>query len=97
MVYNVGTITLIVGIALLIYFHGFNKFLSWHVGFLIGVILLIILVCWKWISDLLFLLFEDDNTYNDYKNELKGENKPKPEKDWLMLFHKRIREKCRKK
>ncbi len=94
LVYNIGSIILIAGIALLIYFHYFNKVIWWHIGILI---IIIIILCYKWISDILFLLFKNEETYNDYKEELQGEKLPEPAKDWLTCFHKWIRKTCHKK
>jgi hypothetical protein len=82
--YNLGVIVLFLGIACYICLH-------YHIGASITIYSLAIIATSKWIYDILFLLFINDNDYQDYRKELLGERIPKKQKDFLIRIHLFIR------
>ncbi|MGC8594747.1 MAG: SET domain-containing protein-lysine N-methyltransferase [Candidatus Kryptoniota bacterium] len=86
--YNIGAISMFLGIALYIPLH-------YHLGpcCIIAFLIIAMAVSWKWIKDIGYLLFKGNEEYEEYKRELLGEKAPEQDRDCLMKIHSRLR-KC---
>ncbi|HVN93064.1 MAG TPA: hypothetical protein VMT38_05185 [Terracidiphilus sp.] len=77
--YNIGTIAMIFGIATYIVLHYRPP---WAI--FVVVLTLALTASWKWLLDTKYLLFQADDEYREYREELLGKREPEHDPDWLM-------------
>ncbi len=84
--YNAGTVSMFFGITTYIGLH-------YHVRLTVFVAILAIAsaTSWKWLQDSCFLLFINEESYEEYRQELLGNREPEEDRDWLMTLHGFIR------
>jgi hypothetical protein len=77
--YNLGTALMFFGIAEYIALH-YRP--AWAIFFVIQI--LAISASWKWLHDILYLLFQGEAEFEAYREELLGTRQPEKDPDWLM-------------
>ena len=84
--YNFGTVAMFFGIATYIGLH-------YHVRLaaLLAFLAVAFVTSWKWLKDSCFLLFKNEGSYDEYRQELLGNRAPEKNSDWLMMLHGFIR------
>jgi hypothetical protein len=84
--YNAGTVAMFFGIAMYIGLH-------YHVSpeALRTFLAVAFVTSWKWLKDSCFLLFKNEDSYDEYRQELLGNREPEKDRDWLMMLHGFVR------
>jgi hypothetical protein len=84
--YNVGTVAMYFGIATYVGIH-------YQVGLATFRIILVIAfgASWKWLKDSYYLIFENEDSYEAYRQELLGNREPEEDIDSLMRLYGFIR------
>lgn len=88
--YNIGTVAMFFGIATYIGLHyplGLKTFLA--------ILAAALITSWKWLKNTCFLLFENEESYEAYRQELLGNRAPGKDRDFLMTLHGFFRKHCR--
>lgn len=84
--YNVGTVAMFFGIATYIALHYHVRLAAF-----LAILAIALVTSWKWFKDSYFLLFENKESYDAYREELSGDREPEENRDLLMTLHGLIR------
>jgi hypothetical protein len=84
--YNVGTVAMFFGIATYVGLHYHVKLAAF-----LAILAIAFATSWKWLKDSYFLLFENEDSYEAYRQELLGNREPEKDRDLLMMLHGFIR------
>ncbi len=84
--YNFGTVAMYYGIATYIGIHYHVRLLTF-----LTILAITFVTSWKWLKDSYFLLFENEDSYEAYRQELLGNREPERDPDWPMMLHGFVR------
>lgn len=84
--YNAGTVAMFFGMATYIGFH-----YQVRLPVFLAILAIALVTSWKWFKDSYFLLFENEDSYEAYRQELLGNREPEEDRDLLMTIHGFIR------
>ena len=82
LLYNLGTALMFFGISTYVVMH-YRP--TWTVFAIVQ--LLAMAASWKWLCDIIYLLFKGETEYQAYREELLGNCQPQKDPDWLMRIH----------